>query len=769
MTLTDVAVPGMRRAAGQSFFGGAATAGGLPRSDDAGLTPPPRPAQVTRAGFVIWVPFWLAMGIGLWFGLAWEPGFGSYLLAILVLAAGGTGYRALPGLGDFGSWNERLTGWLTLGSLAVALVAAGFLAIGVRAHSVDAPILGFRYYGPIEGRVIGVDRSARDRVRITLDRVVLRNMPPGRTPARVRLSLMNDGPVPAPGEHLMLTGHLGPPPGPSEPGAFDFRRNAWFQGLGAVGYTRTPLMRVDAPQEGGLMALHRLRMQLSREIQARIGGQEGAVAAALMTGDRSGIAEATNESMRVSSLYHIISISGLHMTMLAGFVYLTLRLIGVGVMTLGAMLAGVGTGFPLHKLAALGALLASTAYLWLSGGGVATERAFVMVAVMLVAILLDRRAISLRTIAIAAIIVLVLTPESLTSPSFHMSFAATVALILLADSWRAAAPRMPRWVQAVLLLVLSSVVAGLASAPFAAAHFGRIAPYGLLANLLVVPVMGVFIMNMGVVAVLAVPFGLEGLPLWVMGKGVWWMLMISDWVVGLRGSDLLVPLPPGPVVGLIGIGLVLATLTRRRILRQGGLCLPAPLLSVGVALCLAALVSWARHDRPAVLISGTGDAVGVMTAEGRAVSKPSGGSFAIGNWLADDGDPADQRQAADRGAWSGPRNLRETRIGFGGASLRLLHGTGRFDAAAVLAACRPGTIIVLDSEFPTGPRTNPDCMVLDLPLLRQEGAMAIVADEDGAKLVSTAAWRGQRHWVPVPQRRVDLGLVDLSSVLAAGR
>lgn len=119
-----------------------------------------------------------------------------------------------------------------------------------------------------------------------------------------------------------------------------------------------------------------------------------------------------------------------------------------------------------------GALLASAAYLWLSGGGVATERAFIMVAVMLLAIIADRRAISLRTVAIAAIAILALNPEALTSPGFQMSFAATVALILVRGPWLQVQPHVPVWLRPVLLLLVSSLVASMATSPIAAAHLG---------------------------------------------------------------------------------------------------------------------------------------------------------------------------------------------------------------------------------------------------------------------------------------------------------
>ncbi|WP_258869639.1 ComEC/Rec2 family competence protein, partial [Paracoccus thiocyanatus] len=272
-----------------------------------------------------------------------------------------------------------------------------------------------------------------------------------------------------------------------------------------------------------------------------------------MTGDRSGIAEETNQIMRDSNLYHIISISGLHMSMLAGFVYAALRLGGVA-----AQAAGVLRRRPVHKLAAAGALCASALYLWLSGGGVATERAFIMVAVMLLAIIADRRAISLRTVAVAACIVLALSPEALTEPGFQMSFAATVALILVQEPWLRLSPHLPWWGRPVAMLLLSSLVAGLATAPIAAAHFGRMTQYGLLANMLVVPVVGTLVMPGGVLAALLAPLGLAQPALWLMGLGTAWMLAVAQWIADLEGAVALLPAAPRAVLPLMAVGAMMA-------------------------------------------------------------------------------------------------------------------------------------------------------------------------------------------------------------------
>ncbi|MFV0302750.1 MAG: ComEC/Rec2 family competence protein [Paracoccus sp. (in: a-proteobacteria)] len=700
---------------------------------------PQRPAAAARAGLLPWVPVGLSCGIGLWFALPFQPAAGFYL----ALAAISIGALVMTGRAPRWAGTGRI-GWpaadgLRLAGWAVLLVAAGLAVTGLRAARVEAPVLGWRYYGPVEGRVVGIDRSARDRMRITLDHVVLRDLPHGRTPGRVRLSLTDAAAddLPVPGQRVMLTGHLSPPPGPAAPGSFDFRRFAWFEGLGAVGYTRNPILTV-APPEGGIWAMHRAQISLAEAMRQRIGGQSGAVAAALMTGDRSGITEATNEVMRASNLYHIVSISGLHMGMLAGFVYAALRLALIGLQGAGLRLI-----LPAHKIAAGVAIAAAAGYLWLSGGGVATERAFVMVAVMLAAILADRRAISLRSVALAATLILTLNPEALSSPGFQMSFAATIALILIYGPWSRLSPALPRWLRPVLMLVISSLVAGLATAPIAAAHFSRMAQYGLLANLLVVPVMGVLVMPMGVIAALLAPVGLAGPALWVMGLGTSWMLVIAGFVAGLNGAVTAVPLPPAPVLPLLGLGAALAVLVWRRgeMRLDSGPRFLAFGLSAGLILC--AFLVWFRAERPLLLIAPEGEAVGLMTPDGRAVSKPSGGSFVVRNWLLEDGDTATQQAAAARPAWRGDGRAREAAIA--GTGWRVVHLTGKGAATRAAGHCATGVILVVDDTV-TDPGRDPPCRLFDLATLRRSGAVSVSFPGGSPRFLSVAGTTGERPW-----------------------
>lgn len=675
------------------------------------------PARSGRAGRLPWLPVCLSTGIGCWFTLphdlsGWHfLAFTSLILTGLILwqmtrlfaANGQLAWQVAEPLGHCG--------------LAITLIAAGFVLIEIRSTQVAAPILGWRYYGPVEGMVVDIDRSARDRIRLTLEDVTLKDIDAERTPARVRLSLMDQAAValPALGENVRLTGHLSPPPGPASPHGFDFRWTAWFRGLGAVGYSRMPAISL-APPEGGKWRVHRFRMAISAKIQQRIGGQEGAVAAALMTGDRSGILEATNRIMRSSNLYHIISISGLHMGMLAGFAYGAIRYAIVGFQA-----AGAGLRLSAHKSAAVIALIAAAGYLWLSGGGVATERAFIMVAVMLGAILADRKAISLRTVALAATVILLLRPEALTSPGFQMSFAATIALILVYGPWSRVAPRIPFWLRPLAMLITSSLVAGMATSPIAAAHFNQMAHYGLLANLLVVPIMGTLVMPAGVIAAILAPLGLAAPALWVMGMGAKWMLFIADWIAGLEGAVTMIVQPVPLVLPLMGCGAALLVLCWRPWKDLKRPSLPSLGCISGAAMLITAGILWLDTARPLLLIASQGEAAGLMTPQGRALSKPSGGSFTARSWLREDGDIATQEESAARPGWSGDRAARYAMIGNG---WEVWHFTGKGSGPKAAAACLPRRIVIA-SERTGLKRSMQNCLLFDQYALRYSGSVAI--------------------------------------------
>lgn len=665
------------------------------------------------------LPVFVALGIGLYFTPLQEPGLRAYGLAGLALLTGLALRFVLPRF-----WPATAF-WARPGAF-LAAAALGFLAAGLRAERQEAPMLDRPYYGAFEGRVVEIDRSQSDALRLTLDQVALEDLPPAETPLRIRISLHSKTPPRAfsPGERVMGTAFLAAPEGPVEPGAFDFRRMAYFERLGAVGYTQSPVLLWQKESDYSLW-INRLRSRWAEGMRAAIPGDPGAFAAGAMTGDRSGLSKKAVDDLRDSSLAHLLAISGMNMAFLAAFVFALIR---GGLALIPPLALRINT----KKLAAFIAFFIALFYLVLSGANVATTRAFLMIAFVLGAVLLGRRALSFRPLALAALILLLWQPESLLAPGFQMSFAATVALIAgfrAFDAW--ASPQdWPLGFKPLATLILSSFLGGLATAPFAAAHFNRFADYGFLANLLTVPVMGAIVMPAGVLAALAAPFGLEALPLWAMGKGSAWILYVAEEVAAQKGAVTAIKAPGPWVLPLWALAGLWAALVAGR--AKALAFLPI----------LAALALWQAAPRPALLIESEGRILGLLGPEGRALSAEKGAGFAARSWLENDGDLAAQAEAAARPGFSGPPMARRFRLGpWEGVALR-----GKDAVLALPEACTGAGLVVLAGERPVDFTPKPEsCRLIDAELLAKTGPLALDLGPGGALL-----WRpthaGSRRW-----------------------
>ncbi len=372
-------------------------------------------------------------------------------------------------------------------------------------------------------------------------------------------------------------------------------------------------------------------------------------------------------------------------------------------------------------------LAAGFLYYLLSGGNVATERAFIMVGVMFVAVLLDRRAVTLRAVAIAAIIVLVFRPETLTEPGFQMSFAATTALVAVFGAlrdWEGWQP--PKLLLPVAALVVSSAVAGLATAPFAAAHFNRVAEYGLLANLMAVPVMGLIVMPGAVIAACLTPLGLEWIGLSIMGLGVNWILWVAEWVAGLEGAVIPVIAAPPMVLPLLSLGALFVFLWQGR----GRF--------IGVVPMILALLLWTQAERAPILISESAKLMGAMTDAGRSLSKPKGDGFTALAWLENDGDAALQDEAAARAGFVDDNNAVSITL----AGNRIVHLRGKRGLERLDAACHEADLVVFGGG---APETRP-CDIVDEIKLRDLGALAIYARDGKLHIIGAKEAVGNRIW-----------------------
>ncbi|MBI5941278.1 MAG: ComEC/Rec2 family competence protein, partial [Caulobacterales bacterium] len=418
-------------------------------------------AQASR--WTLWSPVVFGLGAAGYMTLKIEPPFWQALV--------------VAGLAVAGTWTLRRrfgTGGAVVAATLLAFAAAGFFAGKLRTDRVAAPIApAADSPRVIEGWVVDVPSPGAGGARMLLAPVWISGLAPEETPVRVRVTLREPAVSPPPGSAVRVVAMIGPPPSPASPGAYDFARDAWFDRVGGVGFAlgeprATVLDR--APWRLRLtMAVNATRWRLAERIVARMGESSGGLGAAMVTGHEAWIAPEVTADMRASGLAHIISISGLHMAIVGGFAFAAMRLLIAFVPWLAVRVSG-------KKVAAAAGLIAVGTYLVISGAPPPAERAAITAAVAFAAILADRQAVSLRTLAVAALIILALQPEAAVAPGFQMSFAATTALVALAEAWPRAvkeisAPWWIRWPQAAVLWVLAAVaasfVAGLATGPFA--------------------------------------------------------------------------------------------------------------------------------------------------------------------------------------------------------------------------------------------------------------------------------------------------------------
>jgi competence protein ComEC len=674
-------------------------------------------AEAGAGRLLPWVPVAFGTGIALYFAADHEP-----VLSVAAIAATGLCLAA------FLLRRQKIFPIVVM----IAAIAAGFAVATWKTARVAHGVLARPMYSvSLSGFV-----ETRD-IRERTDRFVLRvaQMESPRSQIkleRVRLSVRK-GTAPAVGSFVELKARLQPPLSPSRPGSYDFGRDMYFQGIGASGFVTGAIKTVAAPGSGGWSLRYAAFMQGLRDaIDARIrttlDGDKRAIATALLTGRRDAISPPVNDAMFISGLGHVLSISGYHMAVVAGVVFFAVR-------ALLALIPGLTVGFPIKKWSAAAALAAAAFYLLLSGAEVATQRSFFMTAVVLIAVMVDRRAVTFRTLAVAAMIVLTIAPEALVHPSFQMSFAATLGLValvqigmprLLASPDNSATARMALWGgREIAMLALVSLVAGLATTPYAAFHFHRITPYGVAANLAAMPVVSVVVMPAGLLGLVAMPFGFDGVFWWIMGIGIDWMIAVTQWVAGLPGAiGRMAAFGIGPLIAA-SVGIILLGLLR------------TPLRWSGAAVLVLAVVWALAVPQPDILISGDGHNVGVRGRDGRLhLMRTAKDAFVVKEWLAAD---ADARQPADSSLAEGVSCDEAGCV------------TQMADGAMVALALRPDALAddcERASLVVTARPAPPSCPapVIDQDRLRRQGAMALRRTRDGFAVDANKPKGVDRPW-----------------------
>jgi competence protein ComEC len=676
-------------------------------------------AEAGAGRLLPWVPVAFGTGIAFYFAADREPLLAAAAPVAVVLCAAAfllRRHKAFPV------------------AVMLASAAAGFaMATGKTARIAHSVLTQPIYSAAITGFV--ETRDIRERTDRFVLRVVSMESPRNQIKLeRVRLSVKK-GTAPAVGSFVELKARLQPPMSPQRPGSYDFGRDLYFQRIGASGFVLGSIKAAEPPDGGGLGLRYSAVMQGLRDgIDARIGnvleGDKRAIATALLTGRRDAISAPVNDAMFISGLGHVLSISGYHMAVVAGIVFFAIR-------ALLALVPSLTVSFPIKKWSAAGALLAAAFYLLLSGAEVATQRSFLMTAVVLIAVMVDRRAITFRTLAVAAMIVLAIAPEALVHPSFQMSFAATLGLValvqigmpqLFAAPDNSATARVALWGgREFVMLLMASLIAGLATTPYAAFHFHRITPYGLIANLAAMPVVSALVMPAGLFGLALMPFGLDGVCWWAMGVGIDWMIAVAQWVAGL----------PGAVgrMAAFGIGpLIVASLA---IILMGLLRTPLRWSGAGV---LVLAVAWAAGaPRPDILISADGSSVAVRGNDGKLHLMRSGkDAFAVKEWLAADADARAPVNSSLADGVSCDAAGCVTQAADGGLVALSLR------PEAIADDCERAAVIVTSRQVPSSCRAS----VIDADRLHRHGALSLYRTSEGFSISAVRPRGINRPWSP---------------------
>jgi competence protein ComEC len=683
-----------------------------------------RGAYALQAGrLVVWAPVFLGVGIWTYFNLPNEPS----VIAVAVLA--------LPIVLLF--WIGRHFSI----ALLLGLVLLGFGLSKARQEIVATPLLRATVSSSeISGFIADADnRGGKKRVLvIELDGAT--NVPADEMPNRVRISTF-DAPTALIGDYVRFTARLSPLPTPVMPGGFDYGRDLYFQSIGAMGSNISPPVFEDRPVPWKFVErrfFHKLRSVMGARITAAIPGPIGAFANSIVTGERAAIPAEMNTSLQISGLAHIISISGLHMSLVAGGVFWVMR-------AFLALFPVLALHYPIKKWSAVAALIVGFIYMLLADSGSATERSYIMIAVMFFAILVDRPAVSMRNIALAALIILVFNPEEAVRASFQMSFLAVIGIVAFFEYWNNRpvdmkayeASRLSRFTSYGFKLfagsVLTTIVAGSLSSIAAVYHFGRLSPYGTISNALALPIADLIVMPAAMLGVLLMPFGLEYWPFKLVEIGLQATMWISDNIASWPYANGMVPQP-----ALLGVSLMVAgALT---------ICLVLGAFRwLGAGLIVMGLYLSANTHLPQILIEDRGRNVAIRDGGSNYVmADATKGKFAAEKWLQSNGQIETMEVSAARAGWTCAENMCFSDLA--SMSVSYIHEPTEADWE-----CPPTAIIIAD--FPLRDQCAEAKLKIDRFDVWKFGAHAIYVDGDVARVETAKGEQGDRPWVFEPRSK----------------
>ncbi|MDP1723968.1 MAG: ComEC/Rec2 family competence protein [Alphaproteobacteria bacterium] len=489
--------------------------------------------------YKLWFPVFLGLGIIVYFQLPFEPDYWIAPVFLLIFA--------------FFFVLFRKSNWVYFVLTLPICFLLGFMLSQVRTHLIASPM--------IEGdlpmtSIIGVIKNfeiTQKGIKATLTDLDIEGLSKEKTPYNLRFSARDKKIVLFPGDTIQVRVFLKPPLGPSYAGAYDFARVAYFNQIGGVAFAIGKITVLGQEKNNNFSRIiETTRQNITNRIREILPNQKGEIAAALITGQKGGILEEVYNHFRDSGLAHLLAISGLHFGLIFGFIYAFVR-------SSFALIPRIALVYPIKKWAICVAMLGAFLYSVIAGGSVPTIRAFIMLGLFALAVLFNRRAFSMYNVAFAALMIMLFMPEVIMGPSFQMSFAAVIALIATYEIIaKYTFLQSLHWFQKIILYVLSlclsSAVASLATTPFTILHFGQFQTYGIAANLIAIPLTGIWIMPMALISLVLMPFGLDAPALLLMGEGIDIVMKSAAIVASWKGAVIHTPMFDILGISLISVG-----------------------------------------------------------------------------------------------------------------------------------------------------------------------------------------------------------------------